>query len=310
MPVVDLDLIDTKSLFDALDIEYYTKGKNVTKGWINIQCPFCMDGSNHLGINLKSNLFSCWACNEKGSVLKLIKKIKEISHYQAKVLASNYVTDNITYNTDEKYDSEDVLGDQDNKKLVYPTGIVSEMPEVHRKYLISRNFKSYKLTKKYDLKFTFNTGNLRFRIIAPIYNNHIAVSWIAADVIRENSDVPPYIKCSLENSIISANECLYNIDSVKTTAIIVEGITDVWRIGDGSVATMTKSINDSQINQLITYHVNSVFVMFDSDAFDKAQESAKKLSAFFKTEIIQLDKGDPADLSNDEVLDIRKNIFK
>lgn len=307
--MIDLESINVRSLFDELEIDYTDRGKNVTSGWINISCPFCGDVSNHCGINLKSNLFSCWICSEKGSIIKIVKEIKKISYRKAESLAAKHIEDNIIYQYDEKSASGGILGDQEDKILIYPSGIVPEMPEAHRKYLISRNFQPYKLAKKYKLKFTLNTGNLRFRIIAPIFDNYIAVSWIAADVIRENSKVPRYWKCQTEQSIKSANDCLYNIDSVKNSAIIVEGITDVWRIGDGCVATMTKSINYEQINQLIEHNVTSVFVMFDSDAFDKAKESAEKLSAFFKTEIIHLSDGDPADLSKEEVLDLREKIF-
>ena len=33
---------------DDYDIEYWTEGKNVVKGWVNITCTFCDDDSNHL----------------------------------------------------------------------------------------------------------------------------------------------------------------------------------------------------------------------------------------------------------------------
>ena len=47
-------------------------------------------------------------------------------------------------------------------------------------------------------------------------------------------------------------QCLYNIDNVKKgRVVIVEGVTDVWRIGNGAIALGTNKINDFQILQLI-----------------------------------------------------------
>jgi len=306
--MIDLELVDTKSLLSDLDIEYSDRGKNTTHGWINISCPFCGDASNHCGINLKTNLFSCWACQEKGNVLKLIHEIKGLSYRKIEALLNKYTLDNISYSPDKKDQAEGILGDQESKSLIYPRYLLTEMPEIHRKYLVSRNFDPDFLTRKYKLKFTYNTGDYRFKIVAPIFIDYKAVSWIAADVIRDGGI--PYLKCQLEKSVLSANDCLYNIDSVKKVAVLVEGITDVWRIGDGCVASMTKSINSSQIQQLIDKDVKKVFVMYDSDALDKTKKMAAKLSGLFLTEVIELSEGDPADLTDSEVTKLREDLFK
>ena len=304
----NLDLIDTKALLNGLDIEYTESGKNVTSGWINITCPFCHDSSNHCGINLKSNLFHCWVCQSKGSIVRLIKEIKDISFHKSETIIRDYLMESSLalfgeINTDS---ANSVRSNRET--LVYPTPFQETIPEPHRQYLLSRNFDPDLLTKKYGLKFTYNTGAYRFKIIAPIFIDGKAVSWIAADVIRKRS-LAPYIKCPLEMSIVSANSCLYNIDSAKTTAILVEGITDVWRCGDGVVASMTKSITPEQILLLEQKGIKKVFVMYDSDAVNSAKKTANKLSGLFETEVIELSEGDPADLSSEEVSEIR-NLLK
>ncbi|MBU1067116.1 hypothetical protein KKE60_04985 [Patescibacteria group bacterium] len=304
----NIEQFDIKSFFDSEEIEYLEHGKNVASGWIGISCPFCGDYSNHCGINLKTNLFSCWVCSEKGNIIKLVKEIKKISYKAAQSLLNSHVYTNMYYQPDSNYQSGIDQVIQASKVLIYPRYTLQEIPEIHKKYLISRNFDPDFLKEKYKLKFTHNTGNYRFKIIVPIFINKKDVSWIAVDVIRKGLTAP-YIKCPLEMSIVSANNCLYNIDSAKTTAILVEGITDVWRCGDGVIASMTKFITPEQILLLEQKGIKKVFVMYDSDAVNSAKKTANKLSGLFETEVIELSEGDPADLSSEEVSEIR-NLLK
>jgi DNA primase len=306
---LDLELVDTKSLLDDLDIEYKTSGKNIGSGCVGIVCPFCGDQSNHCGIFIKRNLFKCWVCQEKGSIIRLIKEIKGISYTKAENIVKGYLQESSLALFKDSTPASANSVRSNRAVLAYPVPLLETIPEPHRQYLLSRNFDPDLLTKKYRLRFTYNTGEHRFRIIAPIIVNGKAVSWIAADVIRKG-DTPPYIKCPREMSILSANDCLYNIDSVGSVAILVEGITDVWRIGDGCVASMTKAINPQQVRQLSEHGVKKVVVMYDSDAFDMAQKTARKLQGNFSVDVAQLTEGDPADLSINDVIDLRAEVFK
>lgn len=302
---IDLDLIDTRSLFDDLNIEYKDSGKNISNGWLGIDCPYCGDSSNHLGLNLSNNLFSCWRCSERGTVVKLVKEIKQISYHQANLLMIQYQRDGIFTQVEEQNPTHTNVGGQGRNVLVWPNPILDSAPELHRRYLQSRNFDPDFLTKKYGLRFTPNTGPYRFRIIAPMNLSGKAVSWIAADIIR-NKERIPYLKCPVEMSIVNANSCLYNIDSVKDVAVICEGITDCWRIGDGSVATLTKNVTSEQTLLLTQRGVRKVLIMFDSDALEQAHNVARRLSGLFKTEVIELSEGDPADFNLGEVSEVRK----
>ena len=307
--MIDLELVDTKSLLDDLDIEYKTSGKNIGSDCVGIVCPFCGDQSNHCGISIKKNLFNCWACQAKGNIVKLIKEIKGISFHQSEVIISGYLQESsLALFRKTNLTSANSNG-RKRLTVTYPTPLLEVMPEPHRRYLLSRNFDPDLLTKKYQLKFTYNTGDYRFRIIAPIFVDGKAVSWIAADVVRKG-EAPPYLKCPLEMSIISANDCLYNIDSVGSVAILTEGITDVWRCGDGFVASMTKSITPEQILALVQKGVKKVFVFYDADATSQALVAANKLRGIFSVDILSISEGDPADLSKQEIIELRKEIFR
>jgi 5S rRNA maturation endonuclease (ribonuclease M5) len=131
------------------------------------------------------------------------------------------------------------------------------------------------------------------------------VSFVAADILRQGAI--PYIDASAEESAIKPKHCLYNVDSVKKTMIVVEGVTDVWRIGDGAVATLTSNPSKEQILAILKKKPKKVVVMYDPDAEDKGQRLADQLSGLIPSvKKVVLDSGDPADMTDSEVQHFRR----
>ena len=308
---MDLSEIDIIAYLDDAEIPYKTKGKNVTRGWVNINCPFphCGDPSEHCGINLKSNMFHCWKCNEKGSVISLLKELTDQPYRQILSELSRFKKDGEGSSDSSLMDPYPQRIGGGNDKIVWPKPLLEKAPPPHWTYLSRREFDPAFLTKKYRLKFTYNTGSYRFSIIAPVVQDKKEVAWIAADVLRNDDNKPPYLNAPEENCIIPVNRCLYNVDTVRETAIIVEGLTDVWRCGDGFVATFRKGMTDEQIIALIRSEVTKVFIMYDADAIDQSYGLADKLSGSFpQVSVLELEKGDPGDLTNEEINQLKLEI--
>jgi DNA primase len=299
---------DIKAYFDAEKVEYKERGKNVTRGWINITCPFCLDSSEHCGINLTSGAFHCWVCNETGTAIKLLRKMTGFNYQKTSMIINKYPKD---IGLAEAEREMHAIGDPTASNLhtlTLPQPLSDDIPESHRKYLLSRRFDPYELTKKYKLKFVHTVGRWRFRIIAPIFVDGRMVSWVAADVLRQGAI--PYLNCPPEMAVVPVNSCLYNIDTVNNTALIVEGITDVWRIGDGCVASFRKGMTSEQIDLLTERGVDSVFVLYDVDAKKQVDVVANTLAKYIAhVGVLDLDKGDPADMDASEVNNLRKEIF-
>jgi len=278
--------MDIITYLKAKNIIYYEQGKNVTFGWVNIQCPFCIDHSNHLGINLESKWFNCWICGEKGPIEKLIGKI-ENTH-------SNILINNVI-----------------SKKEVceFPKYMMDKWEQYHYDYLIKRRFNLEEIKRKYKLKFCNNTSSHKFSIIIPVILNDQIVNFSSVNVFTRQ-----YRHCSNNNAVIPIKHCLYNIDTVGDTVVIVEGITDVWRMGAGTVATFGLEYTKEQVYQLSKKHIRNVFVMYDSEP--QAVEQAEKLCQCFdtlpgieKTELLILPYGDPADMLDDDVRNLKIDIF-
>jgi DNA primase len=308
MGKIDMSEFDMQAYFDDQGIEYTDRGKNSTRNHINIQCPFCNDHSNHCGINIDTNLFHCWICNEKGDGVKLLRQLSNLTMAQVSDLTMVYGKGRGFIANEDMCIKTATLWPQIGTSIKLPDHTDTIMDEMHENYLLIRRYDPKSLIRKYQLQFTHNIGRMRCRIIVPIINKKRMVAWVAADVLRQGG--LKYINSKPEESIIPANHCLYNIDSVHDTAIITEGITDVWRVGDGCIASFGKNMTAEQIQMLIEKKPRKVFVMYDADAIEQSHQMADRLKGFFDdVSVLELDDGDPGDMTENDVAELRRMIF-
>jgi hypothetical protein len=297
-------MYDLERLFDDHDIEYWAKGKNVSKGWANIQCPFCNDKSNHLGVNINTGAYNCWKCSSSGELSFLISELLSIEEYKSKKLIKKYREDFIEVKKEKRVVS--------NTELILPKEATNILPEKHRQYLIGRGFDPDYIQKKYGIMACDILGDYKFRIIIPIFFKGRLVNF-AAKAIDDSANLK--IKnCPNEKVVIQRDSLLYNIDNIKNRkAIIVEGFTDVWKMGDCAVATMGTKFTNAQI-QLLSDYCSEAYILYDSKEKDpQALIQAEKLahslySLIKKVEILELPHGDPGDLTYSEVENIKKEI--
>ncbi len=68
---------DLTSMFQAAGVNYWTDGANVGRDYVNIQCVFCDDQSNHLGIHVEEYFYRCFRCEARGGWGSLANKLKQ-----------------------------------------------------------------------------------------------------------------------------------------------------------------------------------------------------------------------------------------
>lgn len=316
--MIDQDLrnFDLISYLEDRSIDYGKPGtKDVGKGYIGIECPFpdCSGSGKHLGINQTSKIFKCWICGRKGSMQYLISVLDHCSINHAERVVSAYTSIFID-NESKDMGHPDNLMSRPHTSQILPIEIEKSFPKIHINYLERRNFDAKKIISDYKLKSVYNIGKYRGRIIVPHFVDRRIVTFVARDVTgRSDHDdtCPKYLNCPETESIISVNKTLYNIDSVKDKAILVEGVTDVWRIGKGSIASCTSNITAEQKKILIKRGLKQLFVLYDAEsmAIKKAKDICKELSPFMQTELIKLHSGDPADMKPDDVRSLRRDLL-
>jgi DNA primase len=299
---------DLISFLDENSIEYKTSGKNVSRGWVEIKCPFCFDPSFHLGIDRRTNRFNCWVCSEKGNILKLIKNlVEDCSWLRAKRILEEFQTIEIRDEIIKPHQTGNILPREASKNF----------SESARSYLLSRDFDPFKTILDYNLFYTNNIGDWKFRIIIPVIMNHEIVNFVGADITRKNKE--KYKNCPNEKAIIPIKSCLYNFDKIKGNIIIVEGIMDSWRmdinnVADSSIATFGTKVTSEQINLIFKKDIKKAFILFDSVEKDPSSDKdadklASQLSVKIEVDILKLEKGDPADMNKEEIKEL-KNMIK
>jgi DNA primase len=277
------------------NIPYQTSGDNVSSGWVGINCVFCIDHSDHLGINLHSKAFSCLKCGEKGSAAKLIQAIDGVN--LAIALKTMKQFGGGEYAAREKHFQS---------KVQLPPGSSKKFSDIHMAFLEKRRF-TPDVIEKYGLYATGPiSGRFKHRIIIPVYMNKRMLCYVGRDITGE-SDLP-YRNSHESVSIKDVKQCLYNMDNVpRKSVVIVEGIFDAWRIGNGAVATFGTRYTHEQL--LLLRGMHRAFVLFDADAIPLAHKLAHDLSAIVKcVEVLELSTGDPDEMSDDDVSLLRREL--
>jgi len=257
--------MELKEFLDEYDIEYWEKGKNVQHGCVNIQCPFCDDTSNHLGIRLRDHSVKCWKCGKK-SFINLVKTLLDVSYKEAREISKKIETSIKTPGTD--IDLYQRLIDTEGFCYI-PKESTVHFPKLHKNYLRERGFAPLKLIRKYRLRAVYTTGKYAFRIIIPIYKDHKLISFTSRD-ITDQSDIP-YLHASPEESLIKAKQCVYNIDTVPEygEGVLVEGVFDCWKLGDKCMCTLGTNLSGQQYTEIAKKNLKRLYVMNDNDRAGK-----------------------------------------
>lgn len=278
---------EVKAWAEAQGLRSWTHGKNVIRGNVNIRCPWCDDPSNHLNINPERERFFCWRCPAKGSLTDLIAAVQGVSKSEAAEIRRRLFT---------------FQGGEEREEISHPD--VLQMPSyferkpgvIHARYLQERGFNWRKLQKDFDIRFVGNRGDFKFRVVAPVIMDGRLVSYIGRDVTGKAS--LRYKVLSDDKAVLPRRSLLYNVDSVKRggTAVIVEGVTDVWRLGPGAVATLSVAFTPQQVAFLRKKEISRAFILYDQGADEQAERLANALY-WADVEIVTLDKyDDPAEL--------------
>lgn len=300
---VDLELFDIIDYLEDRGIDYLTAGsKNTSAGWISISCVFCGDRSNHMGINLESNLCSCFKCGKKGSVLILVQAIDNCGYNWAVKTIDKFVLKDFSHLVKKERTHAE--------RTILPGGTSDNFLPIHDKYLTLRRFDRKFLQRRYDIMSIGPTcDDWKFRICIPVFQGGNIVTFVARDTTGK-SEIK-YKNCPAERCVKQVKDCLYGIDQIREgdSVILVEGIFDAWRIGTGAVCTFGTQVTDEQIRVLASKRIKNAFVMFDSDATSKATTLCHCISSVVaNVEQIELLEGDPDNLDEDEVWNLKRDL--
>lgn len=207
--------MDWIRLFEDHNIEFVTRGPNVSRNSIGIQCPWCGDDdpSQHLNVSLVKEAYGCWRSTGHGGhkPQRLVQALLGCSWAQAGLVTAQYsVADPSTLG--EALAALEATSEPAKGLAGYEvTGCL--MPghferitrygsaERYWQYLRRRGFDDIKqLVHYYELKYC-TTGRWKDRIIIPLYQQGDLRGWTAR-ALKNPITAPRYLSSS---------------DAVKTT---------------------------------------------------------------------------------------------
>lgn len=289
--------MDVVRLYQDYSVDYLTEGhKHCRDGWVNTPCPFCTGNPGyHLGYELDANYYFCWRCGWHPITLT-ISKLLNVSEQEVYTLVSGY----------------GLIVSKPKKATPSPKTIEHRLPSgagpmgvPHRRYLTLRKFDPEKLEREWKLMGTgpislLDGINYRFRILIPFIWNDIQVSFDSRDITGKH--MSRYMACPKSRELILHKNILYGKqEKWKETGILVEGPTDVWRLGTSSFAVSGIKYTATQVREMARAF-KRVAVCFDDDP--QAVIQANKIVAelkfrgvdAFRVDIV----GDPGGMEQDD----------
>jgi len=279
-----------------LSITYKEGGEHyhVTNGWVGIDCPTCSPNSGKFKFGIHPsfpNGGTCWTCGPKNTIGVLSLVASAPPAVVRGILAG--------------------LDVAPQKKRKPATGTysppygVEEMGDAHKRYLRKRGFDPEQIEKLWKVQGIRLHSHLSWRLFIPIYHHSQAVSWTTRATGTKGMR---YISSKPEEESIPHRDLLYGSDMAGHSVVIVEGPTDVWRIGPGAVATMGVNYTSAQLRLMAEYPVRAICF----DAEPSAQRRAAKLVSDLRpfsgtTHNIELETGaDAAEADPKEIEEIRR----
>lgn len=298
--------MDIIQLYQDFGITFVTEGqhKHVRPGWVNCECPFCTSTSGHegyhLGFNLTSCHFYCWRCGGSGKYIpRVLSKLLGVRMGKACEIARDYSM--FIFNTPvekkKKTGAKPFILPPPNK-----TGKVFSGKQ--EKYLINRGFDPDYIAKTFN---AYGAGAIaiidkidyKHRIVIPYTHAMDTVSFDTRATVECRNK---YLACPDTREKVARKKILYGRpDKWGDVIVIVEGPTDVWRLGVNAAATSGIVYTNAQV-RFISKNFKKVYVIFDDEP--QAQEQASKLIGDLKfrgcsATNIQI-QGDPGGLSQDD----------
>lgn len=282
------------SFFQHYGIDYRTEGhKHCRPGWVQVPCPFCVGNPGwHLGYEFDHDWWNCWRCGYHRT-WDVVLALLHGNRREAKEAIARFKGREAPRRRRQKIHA---------RELELPPGL-QPLTKRARNYLDSRHFDPDLIELVWGIKSTGTIGRLKYRIFIPILLNNQMVSWQCRDVTG-NSAVK-YLAQQENKELVNNKDTLYGIDqAVGKSCVVVEGVTDVWRMGPGAVATFGIKYRPTQVSMLLQnfeqFHV--LFDPADPQAQIQANSLANDLAAFGgKVKLWQPETElDPGDFAQDD----------
>lgn len=266
-------------------------------------CPFCQHHKRKLSVNLKTNNYKCWVCDERGKNVRRLLKTR-LTHSQL-------------YEWDKLNNVVDLTQLDDNifQEQIVTLEEVIQLPEE----FVSLANKNLPLSSKFAMRYLLDrgytkedivmwkvgycsNGEYEGRVIVPSFNDNGDINYFVA---RSYADkFPKYMNPKVSKDIVF-NE-LY-LDWNKDI-ILVEGVFDAMK-AKNAIPLLGSTLNQkSNLFKKIVYYEPDVYIALDPDAEKKASQLIENLIQYdlnlYKIDVSGF--GDVGEMTKDQFEEAKK----
>jgi hypothetical protein len=258
-----------------------------------VRCPYCDDRRRHLSFGHrwidKPFLANCY----HGCLTGPDGRVRR-AELRRRILGGTFLPASSVASADkpvpEAQAPAGIDGPQPEVRFPGTAIPLNHLPPDHhaRLYLHGRRFDPEELAARYGVAFCSTSENYMAvgRIILPVAMDGKVVGWQGRWPDDEkNSDRPKYYW----PPVTPKRKFLYGFDTARLyrTVVLVEGVTDAWRVGTNAVAIFGKSLSNQQ-RQLLVEHWGSgaIVILLDADAAADAAAIANELEPLMPGRIL------------------------
>ena len=265
--------------------------------YYRVNCPCCSDQRQRLYVNHMfavrtddgdDHLYLC-ICHNEGCINTLQKQLRLHNKIYPFRYGRCQTPDQITSSPTQV--AHPVANQQEPVQLPVLIPLSEPAAIGAAQYLSGRGFDCQEVSTHWNVGYCSSSPEssprIHDRLVIPIYAyrqnllTQVPEVYLAGWQAREVNPGHPSSCKYLSMKGLRKNQLLYGIpQAIATTGplIIVEGPTDVWRLGTKAVATFGKTISSHQIALLTQYFYNRpIIVIFDQDASAESERAASQI---------------------------------
>lgn len=253
----------------------------VRGGWIETHCCWCRGSADfHLGFSVARQTFTCWRCGGHPTI-ETLERLCRVSRSEAAALFRE--TRGSGPARPREADDRALNRRIDSSRLRHPSDS-GPMRGPHRRYLEGRNFDPDRIEREWGVLGTGPAAYLddgagriidyRSRLLIPVFWDGREVSFQARDATGRSE--LRYVSCPPALEVVHHKRVLYGRqERWGDVGIVVEGVTDAWRLGPLACATLGVAYATEQVVE-IARRFRRVAIVFDPEP--AAQRQARRLA--------------------------------
>lgn len=228
---------DWPRFLDAYGVEYVFEGANVSRGHVNIACPYCGDDpSHHFGIRLEDGrVRGCFRnpAHRRVSASGLVRTLARVDWEEARrILEEGTFAEAVDLNelesllneTEKPFELSPVRFPRKEFHRLKLHGPESQVP--YWNYLKHRGLPPIEATERYRLRYA-RRGKFSQRIIMPLSMRRRLYGWTARAIVRSNARYRTYPEDETPRHLV------FNYDNANEdgrTLFVVEGPVDAMKL--------------------------------------------------------------------------------